>query len=114
MALLLLRNEADCLVPNMETESVSSHLPPELNRSPLPRERFRPLNAEKTLARRESIERQRRLMAEKRRSRLPDTRPLDAPLRSQKQIGQVLSPSTLRMNGSERSLSRPRAGALSR
>jgi len=42
MALLLLRNEADCLVPNMETESVSSHLPPELNRSPLPRERFRP------------------------------------------------------------------------
>src|ERR1700724_1888373 len=26
--------EADCLVPNMETESVSSHLPPELNRSP--------------------------------------------------------------------------------
>jgi hypothetical protein len=29
-----LRNEADCLVPNMETESVSSHLPPELNRSP--------------------------------------------------------------------------------
>jgi len=43
MALLLLRNEADCLVPNMETESVSSHLPPELNRSPLPRERFRPL-----------------------------------------------------------------------
>jgi len=34
MALLLLRNEADCLVPNMETESVSSHLPPELNRSP--------------------------------------------------------------------------------
>src|SRR5260370_36475766 len=42
MALLLLRNEADCLVPNMETEPVSSHLPPELNRSPLPRERFRP------------------------------------------------------------------------
>jgi hypothetical protein len=35
MALLLLRNEADCLVPNMETESVSSHLPPELNRSPI-------------------------------------------------------------------------------
>src|SRR5882762_963215 len=34
MALLLLRNKADCLVPNMETESVSSHLPPELNRSP--------------------------------------------------------------------------------
>ena len=35
MALLLLRKiEADCLVPNMETESVSSHLPPELNRSP--------------------------------------------------------------------------------
>jgi hypothetical protein len=29
----------------METESVSSHLPPELNRSPLPRERFRPLAA---------------------------------------------------------------------
>ncbi|WP_211708025.1 hypothetical protein, partial [Paraburkholderia aspalathi] len=28
-------NEADCLVPNMETESVSSHLPPELNRSPI-------------------------------------------------------------------------------
>src|SRR5260370_40646688 len=42
MALLLLRNEAACLVPNMETEPVSSHLPPELNRSPLPRERFRP------------------------------------------------------------------------
>src|SRR5580704_962693 len=35
MALLLLRNEADCLVPNMETEPVSSHLPPELNRSPI-------------------------------------------------------------------------------
>jgi hypothetical protein len=35
MAVLLLRNEADCLVPNMETELVSSHLPPELNRSPI-------------------------------------------------------------------------------
>src|SRR5258707_15109324 len=35
MALLLLRNEADCLVPNMETAPVSSHLPPELNRSPI-------------------------------------------------------------------------------
>src|SRR5260370_28810902 len=34
MALLLLRNEADCLVPNMKTERVSSHTPPELNRSP--------------------------------------------------------------------------------
>jgi hypothetical protein len=34
MALLLLKNEAECLVPNMETEPVSSHLPPEFNRSP--------------------------------------------------------------------------------
>jgi len=34
MALLLLRYEADCLVPNVETELVSSHIPPELNRSP--------------------------------------------------------------------------------
>src|ERR1700730_12894832 len=42
MALLLLRNEADCLVPDMKTELVSSRVPPELSRSPLPRERFRP------------------------------------------------------------------------
>src|ERR1700676_4566709 len=43
MALLLLRNEAACLVPDMKTELVSSRVPPELSRSPLPRERFRPL-----------------------------------------------------------------------
>src|SRR5229473_1677844 len=42
MALLLLRNEAACLVPDMKTELVSSRVPPELSRSPLPRERFRP------------------------------------------------------------------------
>src|SRR5258708_3850440 len=43
MALLLLRNEAACLVPDMKTELVSSRVPPELSRSPLPRERFRPV-----------------------------------------------------------------------
>src|ERR1700730_5469842 len=43
MALLLLRNEAACLVPDMKTELVSSRVPPELSRSPLPRERFRPM-----------------------------------------------------------------------
>src|ERR1700682_3595356 len=42
MALLLLRNEADCLVPDMKTELVSSRVPPELSRSHLPRELCRP------------------------------------------------------------------------
>src|ERR1700738_3000674 len=49
MALLLLRNEAACLVPDMKTELVSSRVPPELSRSPLPRERFRPFDPLETV-----------------------------------------------------------------